>query len=518
MRSNPPITARTQSLQGSLPAFAQTRGGVLFDPSAECWTYRDGVMTVRLDFRNFSSLSRDMKVSLKRTLLWYAENRSAGSLVNTRKQFLHFTRHIGSKGKRVIDKITESDILDYKASLSSGEWYLSSLSGLLRKWHQLGIPGIADSVFGLLNELRIKDNPHGVPVLTMDSIIGPLTQIEQEAIQAALHDAFEVGNVDEDMYLLAWLLMALGQRPVQYAALKVCDVLRSISEDGQVRHTVKMPRAKQRNRDLRQLFKERHLVPQIGAPLYAYAQRVRASFSGKLQDPDQAPLFPAMSQINRIKSPPGYEHHDTAKGLSARLSAVLNALEVPSERTEGPIHITPVRFRRTLGTRAAQEGYGELIIAELLDHEDTQHVGVYVGSVPEIAARIDRAVAMKLAPLAQAFAGRLITNESEATRTGDPRSRILDLRIDQTTPMGSCGQHSFCHFNAPVACYTCRSFEPWLDGPHEEILARLIAERERLSATTDQRIASINDRTILAVAEVVRLCQQAKGSAGTGHG
>ena len=130
---------------------------------------------------------------------------------------------------------------------------------------------------------------------------------------------------------------------------------------------------------------------------------------------------------------------------------------MPSERTGESLNVAPIRFRRTFGTRAAQEGYGELVIAELLDHTDTQHVGVYVGSVPEIAERIDRAVAMSLAPLAQAFAGILISDESEATRAGDPASRILDYRTDQTKPMGSCGQHSVCSFNAPIACYTCRN-------------------------------------------------------------
>jgi hypothetical protein len=196
----------------------------------------------------------------------------------------------------------------------------------------------------------------------------------------------------------------------------------------------------------------------------------------------------------------------------------LNALDIPSERTGESLKITPQRFRRTLGTRAAQEGYGELIIAELLDHTDTQHVGVYVGSVPEIAERIDRAVAMALAPLAQAFAGVLISDESQATRAGDPASRIVDYRTDQSKPMGSCGQYSFCSFNAPIACYTCANFQAWLDGPHEALLARLISERERLEVTTDKRIAAINDRTIFAVAQVIQMCKAAKQDGGAQHG
>ena len=122
--------------------------------------------------------------------------------------------------------------------------------------------------------------------------------------------------------------------------------------------------------------------------------------------------------------------------------------------------------------------------------------------------RIDRAIAMHLAPMAQAFAGVIIEDESQATRAGDPSSRICDPRFDATMrPMGNCGKHGFCGFLAPIACYTCVNFQPWLDGPHLAVLDYLIGERDRLASQTDLRIASVNDRTIYAIAEVVRLCE-----------
>lgn len=161
------------------------------------------------------------------------------------------------------------------------------------------------------------------------------------------------------------------------------------------------------------------------------------------------------------------------------------------------------------------EGHGELIIAELLDHSDTQNVGVYVESRPEIVDRIDRAVAMKLAPMAQAFAGMLVLDEADAERGDDPTSRIVHPGIGPSMqPMGTCGKQGFCGLNAPIACYTCRSFQPWIDGPHEAVLDHLLAERERLASSSDLRVASINDRTILAVAEVVRLCAEIRGDDG----
>lgn len=519
MRSEIQVAAQPTYAGDAVPKIARTRGGVVFDPSQDRWAYREGVKTISLEFARIPALSPQMRSSLKRALLWYAENSSPSHLKNMHSHFLRLAECLASNKDRVIDEITDLDVLNYKASLPADRvWYLGALSGFLKKWHRLGFPGVSSSAAGLLNELRLKGNPHGIAVLTMDPLVGPFTPIEQEALQVFVNEAFARGILDEEVYFLAWMFMALGARPAQYAALKVGDLRKDVTSNGEVTFTLQVPRVKQRNAGPRELFKHRTLVPQIGAALYEYAQRVKSTFELMLPDPDKAPLFPAMTQRGKAASTLEYAYHDTADGLSDRLTSALNDLEIPSERTGESLNITPQRFRRTLGTRAAQEGYGELIIAELLDHTDTQHVGVYVGSVPEIAERIDRAIAMALAPLAQAFAGVLISDESEATRAGDPASRIVDYRTDQSKPMGSCGQHSFCSFNAPIACYTCANFEPWLDGPHEALLERLISERERLEINTDKRIAAINDRTIFAVAQVIQLCEKIKQDGGANCG
>ncbi|MNW06545.1 hypothetical protein D3C71_2029730 [compost metagenome] len=44
------------------------------------------------------------------------------------------------------------------------------------------------------------------------------------------------------------------------------------------------------------------------------------------------------------------------------------------------------------------------------------------------------------------------------------------------------------------------------------MLAYLLDRREKLLATTDERMASVNDLAILAVAEVVRRCDEVKVS------
>lgn len=429
------------------------------------------------------------------------------------ERYQHLVKNI-NKGVDKTSLITSKDLINYRASLSSNNaWYIANLAGFLKKWHSLGIDGISNDAIAFLKQLRLKGNRKGEAVLTMDLLDGPFSEIEVEAIHVAIGKAYKSGEMSLEEFILVWLFLALGPRPIQYAALKVCDFKVSQSKDGMTIYTLNLPRAKKRTQATRSTFSQRVLAPQVGEKLAQQVVEVQAIFKNIISNTNNAPIFPIVR--SRKNEPKGYEYHQTANSLGKRLKNSLNSLNIVSERTGEPLHITATRFRRTLGTRAAMEGHGELVIAELLDHTDTQNVGVYVQATPEIVERIDRAMALHLAPLAQAFAGVIIKSEFEARRKGEPESRICDPRFEPSMkPMGSCGQHGFCGELAPISCYTCQSFQPWLDGPHEAVLNHLISERGRLMLVTDSRIASINDRTIYAVAEVVRRCIKIKSEMG----
>jgi hypothetical protein len=119
-----------------------------------------------------------------------------------------------------------------------------------------------------------------------------------------------------------------------------------------------------------------------------------------------------------------------------------------------------------------------------------------------------------MAPLARAFQGL-----APEARDGDPRraeNHIVDFRFDQSgRSMGEC-TGSACSFLAPVACYTCRSFRPWIDGPHQAVLDDLLARRQDQLARLGPRVASTHDRTILAVTQVIQICDRLKK--GLAHG
>lgn len=502
------ITTRPLSCDGhAFPSVVRTRNGAIFDPSLSVWTYRDSTSTISLDFSSLRA-NAALVLSAKITLAWYAENKSPDHLKNTWNYFSRFLSHCASNSDAVVSLITPELILNFRSGLRERDsYFLGTLSGFFKKWHSLSLPGVTDETVALLKQLRIKGNKKGEAVLTMDPENGPYSDIEFASIHDALEASYESGKTDLGDYILVWLFIALGQRPIQYAALKVCDVIVGVRKDSAAVYTLRVPRAKQRGKLSRGEFKDRVLIAHVGEKLVQLREQVSKDFQSILINAELAPLFPAKhSQKNE---PLGFEYHRTSQSLANTLERVLGRLSVISERTGKLIHITATRFRRTLGTRAAVEGHGELIIAELLDHTDTQNIGVYVQAVPAIVERIDRAMALHLAPLAQAFAGVIIEDESQASRATDKSSRVCDPRYDASMkPMGNCGKHGFCGLLAPIACYTCRCFQPWLDGPHEAVLAHLVNERERLLAGGDVRIASINDRTILAVAEVIRRCDE----------
>ncbi|MCW0453841.1 site-specific integrase [Xanthomonas sacchari] len=490
----------------SLPSRARTPSGVEFNPQLDHWMYRDVTEVVSLRFSSLH-LSKGLEFSAKCVLLWYAERMAAGHLKLMFMQLYKFSSHIRQGQDDEVAELRDIDLINFRESLNSRNiWWFGQLSTLLRRWHELGYVGVSEKAYLLLKQLRTPGIQKGLAVLTHDPLYGPFTDIELESLQRALDLAYQSDQISREGYVLAYLFILLGQRPVQHAALKVRDVYVVKPKEGELVYLVKMPRAKQRLQCVRSSFKDRLVIPQIGRLLLEHANCVRRSFKDVLEDPSEAPLFPASSRPHM--EPDGFHFHRTGKGITDLLQSALYPLQVRSERTGDYLRISSVRFRRTFATRAAVEGHGELVIAELLDHSDTQNVGVYIEARPEIVERIDKAIAFRLAPMAQAFSGVLIEDESRATRRGDPTSRICDPRFDPSMrPIGSCGSYGFCGFLAPVACYTCVNFEPWVDGPHQAVLEHLVNERERLSKDADARIAAVNDRTILAVAEVVRRCE-----------
>lgn len=491
--------------EDDLPEVITLRSGARFAPRDNYWRFLDGVRSIYIDFDSLPSQVEALKQSLKRVLIDILQRNSSVYASNMFYNFRRLASVVAEQGETV-ERIETVHLLNFIAKCGTSDrlGLESQVAALLNRWSALGLEGVSDEAVRFLTSRRKKGNIKGEAVVTLDPVQGPLSDLEFEELMSAVTHAYAENVIEEKLFLLAWLVALTGQRTCQYCSLKVKDV-RRVESEHRTEYQIDIPRAKQRDALLRDAFLMRPLPEQIGKALWEYAQDV-ARFHSELGE--DAPLFPTTSVANEdMQLNDEFRHHPDVVALGAYIRQGLRRIAPISMRTGEPIHIGIGRFRDTLGTRAAQEGYGELVIAELLGHADTQNVKCYVAVIPEIAQRLDKQLAKELAPIANAFKGRILIDKDAASRAGDPTSDIVDYANAGKT-VGSCGTRYDCKFNAPIACYTCHNFEAWLDAPHEALLEHLLAERERLLVSSGPRVASINDRTIMAIQSVVDACQQ----------
>ncbi|WP_345820654.1 hypothetical protein ABC766_00870 [Methylobacterium fujisawaense] len=404
-------------------------------------------------------------------------------------------------------EISSAHLLNYRASLKERHRHRSTdVNDVVRTWARLGIPGVAREAFVAATDMPryYKNRAHAVRIRC--PIQGAYSNLEYDGLYKALHAAFAVGKISIDNYGLCLLSGAIGPRPVQIASLMVGDLKITTGPVGKI-YILSVPRAKQRGGGYRTQFRDRPLIEEVGIVIEAQARFVceQARRCG-MNDPKEVPLFPAVHVSSTFFDGGMTLARPTPSSIAMRIINVMEGLGVMSERTGEAINVNATRARRTVGTRAAQEGKSLEEIASVLDHTSLTAAQSYVEIRSELLQRLDKKVAMLLAPMAQRFAGALATR-GDGSEHGIQR-HVFGAVNEGEAPadVGGCGKHGFCGLGKPIACYTCRLFHPWLDGPHEAILDGLIARRRRMAADGSLIVATTLDDTIVACAEVVRQC------------
>lgn len=504
------------SSSGPLPADARERipakaEGYWFSLLDDTWKLdKDHAVSVG---QVAAVLSDPTRTGFLEALAFYASRLSAAHTENIATYLKHMLVSTGS------NEITDTVLINYRSLLpSANEYYLGTIRGFLRRWNRLGHPGISRDVIQLLDGWTLKGNRKGDAVKRKDPEQGPLTDNELQAFNEGAVQAYE-----KDLISLSELAMCLvtsntGRRPGQISQLRTEDILCGKNAKGEPFYVLNVPRSKQRD-GFRASFKPLAMTEELWLILSAHAKRsikqVENALGYELDDADrqQVPVFPDLDIVKAVSSLNEFRQllktdklHIAAAEVTDTLQFVVDAADIHSERTGELLWVNARRYRYTTGTRAAREGFGELTIAELLDHSDTQNAWVYIKNIPEHVKRLDEAVGYQLAPYAQAFAGVLVDQEKDAKRGEDPASRI---RTEEGQGIGTCGELGFCNANVPIPCYTCMHFQPWLDGPHEAVYRHLLNERQRLiDVTGDLQVAAVLDRSILAVADVIGRCKQ----------
>ena len=501
--------------------------GVLLDPAGRevwarnsSWHLNHATRPVRLNWRRIGKLRPATFIA---TQCFMAEVVKTYSATTARAYFenLVYLSNFPSflEGERSGGNIEFSVIMALRTALGEAGYGVR----LLRDWYSWcadqGHSGFCPETAFRLEEVAFGGNRKAVAVRTMDPEGGPLVDTEVVALLNALRASDVESRLTPQERVAVWLCIALGGNSQQYALMREEDFERFESPDGDdVTFQIQVPRMKKGHVRERADFKARKLIPHIGLLVEELLRKNRARFirdhEADLGSAMPVPLFMRDVPLKNLLGTPMHEYALAFRAgeFTCMISEAVAKLGVISPRTSRPLHTTCRRFRYTFATRLVREGASQRVVAEALDHTDLQHVQCYFDLKSDIVEKLDEAMAMALGPLAQAFLGHLVRSEVDAVRGGDRASRIYrhDKNSRALQPVGTCGSFSFCGLAAPVACYTCIKFQPWVEAPHEEVLSDLLTERERRQTQgLDGKMVALFDNTILAVADVVARVAQA---------
>ena len=513
------MTPKPLKSRSDASSLSTSKDGYPFDPNENYWRLnKDVVISIGVATGLASGTQQGFRQALKR----YAEEMSAMHTYNMAERMKRFIRSTGASS------VTSTALMNWRALLGADEqWQLGGLKGFLLAWYEYGFAGVSKEVVDLLRGWRISGNEKGAAVAGGCPETGPYTDLEIAALLDWANMAVARRTLAFEDYAYVLALAMTARRAAQIAALRGKDLIPDTSR-GVQQYRLNCPRAKQRGGGFRQRFRSLAILEDLFLVLqqqHRHAVIAVEEVVGTRLEADLAAEIPifinhhaikGLTEVAQVKeglfgSTPD-RLHSTTGALSNSLQRCARASTARSERTGEFIRLSATRFRYTRGTKLRREGFGPFVIAELLDHSDIQNVRVYTDNTAQEAVVINELVGARLAPFAQACLGRLVNSERDAIRGDDPSSRVPN---DRQHAVGTCGNYGFCA-SGYRACYTCHHFQPWLDGPHEEVLADLYGEKERaLAAGCADVVVNANDQLILAVEHCIVLCRDARTQAPT---
>ncbi|HHT8827093.1 TPA: site-specific integrase [Yersinia enterocolitica] len=382
--------------------------------------------------------------------------------------------------------------------------YLNGMRAFFSKWLKLGCEGISHNHVAILYKGKLKRRKIGEMIKVKDSTKGPLSENDIIIFNEGAMWLYEEGYITLEQLTIALLTSYTGRRPIQTSHLKLKDLLNLFS-DNRSYFAINYPRAKHSG-DFRSEFTKLKITEDLNDLVIMLAKK-NIGFFEKLFDKSfsneevkEIPLFVNYKSLkkhgnkNEIFSSMRMDYFHikanhvtyTVKYIAKKLQHIVNGEAINARR-----------FRYAIGTRAAQEGYSEYIIAQLLDHRSTSCIGAYVQNIPEYAIRIDEMMTNEITKYANAFKGEIVKSDLGYQK----------IRNHNGVNSGNCSNCKDCGAPVPIPCYTCVYFRPWLEAPHQEIYDYLIKERKRIAEITkDEKVTFALDRTLSAVKELINKC------------
>lgn len=379
--------------------------------------------------------------------------------------------------------------------------------------------GFSEAYAAELRAMVIPGSIKGEAVRMLDPEMGPLNRSLELPLLIAALDADKSENFEHfQQKAVMALSLAFGRNPANLTYLREADLVKLDPENVDPCFMIRMPRIKKRQINPRDDLMDEYLDPKFGRIIEAlvyHNSKIRLKFEGRdYSTPKERPLFIKQNTNSvAVRSRDiGNVFNMASADISNLISGFVTRHNIISPLTGKLMYVTPRRLRYTLATGLAAEGISKRELARILDHTDTQYVGVYFDVSGRIVEHLDRAAAKGFSKYLEFFNGRLIDNDEDAVN-GEREDKHLRYLDEQNPPaqaeIGVCGESSACHLDPPYSCYLCPKFQPYRHADHEYVLDSLLAGREeRLKKYENARLGIQLDEVIAAVAQVVKLCEE----------
>ncbi len=379
--------------------------------------------------------------------------------------------------------------------------------------------GFSEEYSHVLENLKIPGGPKGEAVKNEDVDSGPLHRVyELQPLYNAMHEVKCNTLVRLQQRAALALFIAHGRNSANLAWLRESDLINVAPGLSEPCWIIRYPRIKKRLLNPRDDFTEVHLPLEL-APyiqdLIAFNKRIElASWSGEDPDDFDRPIF--FNAIGNTASlaagfRAAFFNYDTGYFATLLAGFVLEQ-KIVSPLTGMLLHLSPRRLRYTLATNLVRDGATRRQLAQILDHSDLQHVGVYFDLAGGIVDILDKALIGPYSQILKFFRGEFIAAGQKAVNENNPDKHIPFVVIDSVPEidLGVCGKHSLCALHPPYSCYKCPKFQAYLEADHESVMNYLIGERESKFESGDKRVAMQLDEIIVAVAQVVEKCREVR--------
>lgn len=488
------------------------KGGGVFTPADDWWRPDRTAVAANVGEAKYA-VQEAARPWLIAALAYYAKEKAARSL----KLLTYVLTICAGAG---LDVLNDTHALAIRNRLSKSDF--SSLRAFLKYWREEYLLAVCPSeqVIMALYDLKPSGISRPCPVESMDPTRGPFTTLETQALFDWVNDAYSNDRLTIERFIYIRLLIATGCRIRQIQQLVFGDIDYYSNPP-----VINMPKAKQNEFEYRSSFQSFALAPDLYNILRVFQRVTLQSLNDerlgvnwnkalpnvplfRTKGGDKSVVIVDDSDLYLLEKGPNEKFHKHDGSMKALLWGLHNDPGFPvSERTGEKIHLGSHRFRHTLATDMSRMGYGPHAIAYALTHKGVGTVGRYIKTSPELAKRIDDKMKSQLSLVINAFQGRLIYDPAEAINSDNVNKRIRS----QSGVIATCGASGGCHLDAPVSCYTCSKFQPWREGPHEEVLERLKLRQQRaIEATGKNSDAAVSfDRPILAVMHVINKINEA---------